>query len=96
MAVGTLVIVVAFPYKTSWWQIRVVGVSEQELRRRWRLLRGNREETEGFARLIQNQIRPRTVVEREREISRESLVQLEVVKVRCQHCGSLNLELFEV
>lgn len=91
ITIGILVIVIAFLYKTSFWQIRVVGLSAKDLQK-WRLRGGNREETEGFARLIQDQIRPRNVVEREREISRESLVQREVVKVRCQHCGTLNLE----
>ncbi len=91
MVIGVLVMVIAFLYKTSFWQIRVVGLSPRDLRS-WQLRGGNRDQTEGFARLIQDQIRPRTVVEREREVSRESLVQREIVKVRCRNCGRLNLE----
>ena len=91
MIIGVLVVVIAFLYNTSFWQIRVVGLSPRELRS-WQLRGGNREQTEGFARLVQDQIRPRAVVEREREVSRESLVQREIVKVRCRNCGRLNLE----
>lgn len=81
---GFIVIAVGIFYRSSWYQLRAVGLSDTSAQR-WRTA-GVDAEVKNFVRFIEDQISKREMPPPTRE---KEVITKEIVMVKCEYCGSL-------